>query len=120
MISRRYLKALLIGLTLAVLLIYPAAYGLGGPASERGTEKATAAQGPSAAEDSESAPKRSIQMQEIQIRGEVEKPKAMFIIPHAPSDFAPAAGHKDFSDDILMPIDMDKVNGMVGYQNSLP
>lgn len=120
MIARRSVKALFSGLTLTVLLIYPAAYSLGGPATERGTEEATAAQGPSAGEDWESAPKRSIQMQEIQIRGEVEKPKAMFIIPHTPSDFAPAAGHKDFSDDILMPIDIDKVNGMVEYQNSLP
>ena len=69
-------------------------------------------------EQEESAPRRSIQMQEIQIRGEVEKPKAMFIIPRATSDYFQKGKSKDFSQEILSPIDIQLMEDMARYQES--
>ena len=65
---------------------------------------------------SEDTPRRSIQMGEIQIRGEVEKPKAMFIIPHTPTDYSfLKGGKKDFSKEILAPIDMQWAEDMAKH-----
>lgn len=68
----------------------------------------------------EDTPRRSIQMNEIQIRGEVEKPKAMFIIPHTPTDYTFLRGSKkDFSKEILAPITIEWVEDMAKYPESL-
>jgi len=70
-------------------------------------------------EPGEDTPRRSIQMNEIQIRGEVEKPKAMFIIPRATTDYSSEEDVRDFSKEILAPMDMDRIEGMGRYSESM-
>lgn len=58
------------------------------------------------------APKKSIRMEEIEILGEVEKPKAMFVIPMAPVEYRQSGRGKDFSAEILAPIDREAFENM--------
>jgi len=58
------------------------------------------------------APKKSIRMEEIEILGEVEKPKAMFVIPMAPIEYRQNRRGKDFSAEILAPIDREAFENM--------
>lgn len=46
-------------------------------------------------------------MEEIEILGEVEKPKALFVIPMAPVEYRRGSHRKDFTDEILAPIDRE-------------
>ena len=48
-------------------------------------------------------PKRSIIMNEVEIMGEVDKPKTMFIIPRAPHHYYQGEHKKDFTQEILAP-----------------
>lgn len=52
----------------------------------------------------EKQPERSIRMDEIEILGEVEKPKTMFVIPRAPHHYYWERARKDFTAEILAPI----------------
>ncbi len=117
---RSYLLILLINLTLAITLLYATPPVQGEPVDGgEGPGQLRTNEGTAPHEDADTAPKRSIQMQEIHIRGEIEKPKAMFIIPHTPHESGSTARERDFSEEILAPIDKDEVHGLVRYQESL-
>ena len=68
------------------------------------------------------APKRSLQMQEIEILGEVEKPKTMFVIPRAPHSYYWEKNKKDFTEEILAPINKQEMKDMQRWREatSLP
>lgn len=67
-------------------------------------------------------PKRSLQMQEIEILGEVEKPKTMFVIPRAPHTYYWEKNRKDFTAEILAPINKQEIADMQRWREttSLP
>jgi len=52
---------------------------------------------------------RSIRMGEIEILGEVEKPRTMFVIPRAPHHYYWERTKKDFTEEILAPINRQDV-----------
>ncbi len=51
-------------------------------------------------------------MEEIEIQGEVEKPKAMFVIPMAPVEYRRGTYQKDFTAEILAPIDREALENL--------
>jgi hypothetical protein len=61
--------------------------------------------------------KNSLKMNEIEILGEVEKPKTMFVIPRAPHQYFWENGKKDFTEEILSPISKQKVEGMEQWRD---
>jgi len=67
-------------------------------------------------------PKRSLKMQEIEILGEVEKPKTMFVIPRAPHSYYWEKNTKDFTEEILAPINKQEMEDMQRWREatSLP
>lgn len=58
------------------------------------------------------APRKSIRMDEIEIQGEFEKPKAMFVIPMAPVEYRRGTYQKDFTAEILAPIDREALENL--------
>lgn len=68
----------------------PGSPGAGTPVKKKGSEETTA--------------KRSLRMEEIEIYGDVEKPKTMFVIPRSPFRYTSEVKEKDFTDEILDPI----------------
>jgi len=60
--------------------------------------------------------KSKLQMQEVEILGEVEKPKTMFVIPRAPHQYFWESSKKDFTEDILAPMSRQKVEGMQNWR----
>jgi hypothetical protein len=68
--------------------------------------------------DRERLPQRAFSMDPIEIMGETEKPKTMFVIPKAPTHYAGDAGKKDFTPDILVPINKQWVEDMQRWRES--
>ena len=52
----------------------------------------------------ERAVRRALRMEEIEIHGDVEKPKTMFVIPRASLRYSRKDQEKDFTNEILDPI----------------
>jgi hypothetical protein len=73
-------------------------------------ETETREKGISSPEDK--TPQRSIKMKEVEIVGEVEKPKAMFVIPMAPVEYRRTQQGKDFTSEILAPIDREWIQNL--------
>ncbi len=63
--------------------------------------------------------KKVIHMNEIEIVGKVEKPKVMFIIPRTPHEFIQKKYEKDFSAEILAPINKQSVEGRQLWQENI-
>ncbi len=64
--------------------------------------------------------KSSIKMEEINIMGELEKPKTMFVIPRAPHAYYHEESKKDFRDEILTPIDMRGIEDIRRWRENSP
>lgn len=47
---------------------------------------------------------RTLRMEEIEIHGDVEKPKTMFVIPRTPLPYSRKSHEKDFTGEILDPM----------------
>lgn len=85
--------------------------------SRKGGTQGTAgiASGPASGPEGTSedkAPRKSIRMEELEIVGEVEKPKAMFVIPMAPLEYRRGNHRKDFTAEILTPIDREALENL--------
>jgi hypothetical protein len=106
-------RSLVLTLSLAFLLL------AGSPPPQVPGEPAKPVDPKPAEGDDKSQPRRTFQMEEIEIMGEMEKPKAMFVIPKAYPRYYWEAGKKDFTDDILLPINKQYVDDMLKWQNSL-
>ena len=68
--------------------------------------------------EEDKASKRSLLMQEIESLGEVEKPKTMFVIPRAPHRYNREEDARDFTDEILAPINRQWVEDMRQWKDS--
>ena len=71
------------------------------------------------AEEPIKARKRVLHMQEIEILGNVEKPKAMFIIPRTPHQYYSNKYKRDFSEEILRPITKQGVADRQEWQETV-
>ena len=99
-----FLFALLLFLS-TVTAVHPPPAGAAPPDKEDGIT----AQIPSKKTKVPEDPRRALQMQEIEILGEVEKPKTMFVIPRAPHAYFWEQNKKDFTEEILSPINKQEI-----------
>jgi len=56
--------------------------------------------------------KQRLNMSEVEILGEVEKPKTMFVIPRSPHEYSWESSRKDFTEEILAPMSKRKMKGL--------
>ena len=69
----------------------------------------------------ETTRQRSIRMDQVDILGELEKPRTMFVIPRAPHSYYREEIMKDFREEILAPIDMRDTENIRHWKgDSLP
>jgi hypothetical protein len=64
--------------------------------------------------------KSKLEMGEVEILGEVEKPKTMFVIPRAPHQYFWENSKKDFTEEILSPISRQRVDGLEKWRGDAP
>ena len=60
---------------------------------------------------------KNLKMNEVEILGEFEKPKTMFVIPRAPHEYFWEDYRVDYTEDILSPVSKQKVEGMQKWRN---
>ncbi len=74
------------------------------------------------AKDSQTAPKGKVNLNEVEIHGELEKPKIFFILPKAKRDAQAKQRQYRFYPDILEPLDKDRFEeeARVLYQHGIP
>jgi|GEM_PF-3034554 len=68
----------------------------------------------------ERAVRRALRMEEIEIRGDVEKPKTMFVIPRASLRYSRKDQEKDFTNEILDPITREWVEDTQRWRVDVP
>jgi hypothetical protein len=64
--------------------------------------------------------KRSLRMDEIEIYGDVEKPKTMFVIPRAGLQYSRKDQEKDFTHEILDPLTKEWVEDTQRWRVAVP
>ncbi len=64
--------------------------------------------------------KRSLRMEELEIYGDVEKPKTMFVIPRASLRYSRKAREKDFRSEILDPVSKEWVEDTQRWRTAVP
>ena len=68
----------------------------------------------------EQAVKRSLHMEEIEIHGDVEKPKTMFVIPRSSLRYTRRNQEKDFTNEILNPISREWIEDTQRWRAAVP
>lgn len=68
----------------------------------------------------ETTSKRYLRMEEIEIHGDVEKPKTMFVIPRASLRYSRKDYEKDFTDEILDPMTKQRIEENERWRASVP
>ncbi len=63
---------------------------------------------------------RSLRMKELEIYGDVEKPKTMFVIPRASLRYSRRKQEKDFTNEILNPISREWIEDMQRWRTAVP
>ena len=71
-------------------------------------------------EKEEKTVRRSFRMEEIEIQGDVEKPKTMFVIPRATLRYNRKDQEKDFTNEILDPIGKEWVEDTQRWRVAVP
>ncbi len=66
------------------------------------------------------AVRRTLRMEEIEIYGDVEKPKTMFVIPRASLQYSRKDREKDFTNEILGPITKEWVEDTQQWRVDVP
>jgi len=64
--------------------------------------------------------RRDLRMEEIEIQGDIEKPKTMFVIPRASLRYSRKAHEKDFSSEILDPIMKQWIEDTQRWREAVP
>jgi hypothetical protein len=64
--------------------------------------------------------RRSLRMDELEIYGDVEKPKTMFVIPRASLRYSRKAQEKDFTNEILDPITKEWIEDTQRWRVAVP
>ena len=107
------LLALAIPIWGAGVLLAPSA--LCGPEEKKGGGEAGKKK-----EKEERAVRRALRMEEIEIHGDVEKPKTMFVIPRASLQYSRKDQEKDFTNEILDPITKEWVEDTQRWRVGVP
>ena len=68
----------------------------------------------------EETSKRYLRMEEIEIHGDVEKPKTMFVIPRASLRYSRKDQEKDFTNEILDPMTKQRIEDTQRWRASVP
>ena len=71
-------------------------------------------------EKEERAVRRALRMEEIEIHGDVEKPKTMFVIPRASLQYSRKDLEKDYTNEILDPITKEWVEDTQRWRVDVP
>jgi len=71
-------------------------------------------------EQQDRAVQRALRMQEIEIHGDVEKPKTMFVIPRASLKYSRKDLEKDYTNEILDPITKEWVEDTQRWRVDVP
>lgn len=100
----------------AGVLLAPSA--MCGPEDKKGGQGGGEAEKKKAKE--ERAIRRTLRMQEIEIHGDVEKPKTMFVIPRASLQYSRKDQEKDFTNEILDPITKEWVEDTQRWRVDVP
>ena len=98
--------------------VFPAPSAMCGPENERDGQAGSGAAKKKANE--ERAVRRALRMEEIEIYGDVEKPKTMFVIPRASLKYSRKDQEKDFTDEILGPITKEWVEDTQRWRVDVP
>lgn len=61
--------------------------------------------------------KRRLDMTEVEILGEVEKPRTLFVIPRAPHQYSWESDTIDFSQEILAPMTRRRIEGLQQWRD---
>ena len=64
--------------------------------------------------------KRSLRMEEIEIYGDVEKPKTMFVIPRSALRYSRKDQEKDFTNEILDPLTKEWIEDTQRWRVAVP
>jgi len=63
-------------------------------------------------EQADRTPQRRLDMSEVEILGEVDKPRTMFILPRSPHQYILEGDRKDFTENILSPMNKRTMQGL--------
>jgi hypothetical protein len=115
-------RGLLLLLTLAIPI-----WGTGAlltPSAVHGQEDKQGGQGGGAPgkkkQNEEKTVQRALRMEEIEIYGDVEKPKTMFVIPRASLRYSRKEQEKDFTSEILGPITKEWADDTQRWRVAVP
>lgn len=115
-------RGLLALLALAISLwgtgVVPTPNALGEPKSSKGSQDAKKPGKKKG--DPDRTVKRALRMEEIEIYGDVEKPKTMFVIPRAALRFNRRDQEKDFTNEILDPVTKEWVEDTQRWRGAVP
>lgn len=110
---------------LALLVSFWAAEGfflappaLSDPAGDK-TDRAAKQIGPKKGKEDRTV-QRNLRMEEIEIYGDVEKPKTMFVIPRSSLRYSRKEHEKDFTGEILDPITKQWVEDTQRWRQAVP
>lgn len=62
--------------------------------------------------------KQRLEMSEVEILGEVDKPKTMFVIPRSPHQYVWESDKRDFTEEILAPVDRRSMEGLQQWREA--
>jgi hypothetical protein len=92
---------------------------LGDP-EQRRTVRETAAESGQKKGGADKAAKSSLRMEEVEIYGDVEKPKTMFVIPRTPFRYSRKDQEKDFTREILDPMTKERLEDTERWRGAVP
>jgi hypothetical protein len=98
--------------------VFPASQALGDPAEQKGGKDST--QGSAKDAGKNDIPKSNLRMEEVEIHGDVEKPKTMFVIPRASLQFSRKDYDKDFTGEILDPVTKQGIEDSQRWREAVP
>ena len=91
---------------------------LSDPAGDKSSRASTQA-GPKKGKDKGTI-QRNLRMEEIEIYGDVEKPKTMFVIPRSSLQYSRKGYEKDFTGEILDPVTKQWVEDTQRWRRAVP
>jgi hypothetical protein len=111
-----FLMTLIVSIWGGWVFLAPQAHG--DPEGGKGSE-ATGGDGPKKS-GGDLTSRRYLRMEEIEIHGDVEKPKTMFVIPRASLRYSRKAHEKDFTSEILDPMMKHWIEDTQRWREAVP
>ncbi len=109
---------LILAMCIGGAALLPAPNALCGPKDGKGAQEAGHTGGKR--KTTGASAKRSLRMEEIEIYGDVEKPKTMFVIPRSGLKYSRKDEEKDFTNEILDPMTKQWVEDTQRWRVAVP